>query len=278
MFTPCHFPYRKRAQTRPITLFGGLQNWFWRARSIARFPLPKSHDTFCPPISRFPTSDAMSLRLRFYDAGERIAAILLVLLSPKVLAVLRFLLRFFEGKKSAHCDLAGDRHVCDRKSRFEITIFGAVSPRPQASLKKSGKSPEKTCSTVFYAETLSPNDQGPLSGGVSNGGVSRSGLVLPFLSFFVLFGCFPIFLGFSRFARGWSGDFPDLLFSSFSAYYLRGTVPKGSATQSGPFPKEVGNTRIWKPPGLASLKTKMPTREATLSGAVPQTDFNLLLE
>ena len=42
--------------------------------------------------------------------------------------------------------------------------------------------------------------QGPLNGGVSNGGVSRSGPVLPFLSFFVLFGTFPIF-----------GDFPDLL-------------------------------------------------------------------
>ena len=58
--------------------------------------------------------------------------------------------------------------------------------------------------------------QGPLNGGVSNGGgVSRSGLVLPFLSF----------LGLSRFFR----DFPDLLgdspeifpicpFPSFSAY------------------------------------------------------------
>ena len=80
-------------------------------------------------------------------------------------------------------------------------------------------------------------------------------------SFFVLF-CpfwdFPDFLGFSRFARGWSGDFPDLSFSSFSAYseHLRGTVPKGSATQYGPFPKKVGNTRVWKPPGLASLKKK----------------------
>ena len=60
--------------------------------------------------------------------------------------------------------------------------------------------------------------QGPLNGGVSNGGVSRSGLVHPFLSFFVLFRAFPNFLGFSRFARGWSGDFPDLSFSSFSAY------------------------------------------------------------
>ena len=39
-----------------------------------------------------------------------------------------------------------------------------------------------------------------------------------FLSFFVLFGTFPIFLGFSRFARGWSGDFPDLSFSAFSAF------------------------------------------------------------
>ena len=46
------------------------------------------------------------------------------------------------------------------------------------------------------------------NGWVSNGGVSRSGLVLPFLSFFVLFGTFPIFPGFSRFVRGLSGDFP----------------------------------------------------------------------
>ena len=94
--------------------------------------------------------------------------------------------------------------------------------------------------------------QGPLNGGVSDGGASRSGLVLPFLSFFVLLG---LSRGFSRFARGLSGDFPDWSFSSFSANYqhLRGTVPKGSATQSGPFPKKVGNTRVWKPPGLASL-------------------------
>ena len=38
--------------------FWGLQNWLWRAHSMVRFPPPppKSHDTFCPPISRFPTS------------------------------------------------------------------------------------------------------------------------------------------------------------------------------------------------------------------------------
>ena len=74
---------------------------------------------------------------------------------------------------------------------------------------------------------------------------------------FVLFGAFLIFPGFSRFARGWSGDFPDLSLSSFSAFkqQLRGTVPKGSATQSGPFEKKVGHPPVWKPPGLASSKS-----------------------
>ena len=74
--------------------------------------------------------------------------------------------------------------------------------------------------TIRFAPPLLISDQGPLNGGVSNGGVSRSGLVLPFLSFFFfLFGTFPIFSGFSRFVRRWIGDFPDLSFSSFSAYY-----------------------------------------------------------
>ena len=39
-----------------------------------------------------------------------------------------------------------------------------------------------------------------------------------FVSFSVLVGTFPIFSGFSRFVRGLFGDFPDLFFSSFSAY------------------------------------------------------------
>ena len=93
----------------------------------------------------------------------------------------------------------------------------------------------------------------PLFQGLLNGGVSRSGLVLPFLSLFVLFcpfGTFPDFPGFSRLVRGLSGDFPDWSFSSFSAYqqHLQGTVPEGSATQSGPFPKKVGNPGFGKPP------------------------------
>ena len=75
------------------------------------------------------------------------------------------------------------------------------------------------------------------------GGISRSGLVLPFLSF----------LGLSRFFR----VFPDLLGDGPGIFpmrpfplsrpkeHLRGTAPKGSATQSGPFPKHSG-----RPPGL----------------------------
>ena len=87
-------------------------------------------------------------------------------------------------------------------------------------------------------------DQGPVDG--EQGGFR--GLNVSFLlSFFVPFDTFPIFAGFSRFVRGFSGDLPDLSFCSFAAYeqHLRGTVPKGSATQSGPFPKKSG-----KPPGL----------------------------
>ena len=88
--------------------------------------------------------------------------------------------------------------------------------------------------------------QGPLNGGVSNGGVSRSGFFCPFFVLFCpflsFFGTFPIFPVFSRFA----------LSRPMKSTYEEQSR-KGSATQSGPFPKKVGNTRVWKPPGLASL-------------------------
>ena len=82
--------------------------------------------------------------------------------------------------------------------------------------------------------------QRPLNGGVSNGGVSRSGLVLPFLPF----------LGLSRFFR----DFPDLLGDS------PGIFPICPFPLSQPInrnnPERVRDT-IWtfpeksgKPPGL----------------------------
>ena len=61
-----------------------------------------------------------------------------------------------------------------------------------------------------------PKSQEPLNGGVSNGGFPDLDLSFLFCPFFFLFGTFPIFLGFSRFARGWSGDFPDSSLLSFS--------------------------------------------------------------
>ena len=106
---------------------------------------------------------------------------------------------------------------------------------------------EECCSEVF-SSSAAPRGcvQGPLNGGGSNGGVSRSGFVLPFLSFFVL----------SRFF--W--DFPDLLgmvrgFSRLVLFLFLGLLrvptrnsPERSAKQSGPFPQKVGNPRAWKPP------------------------------
>ena len=88
----------------------------------------------------------------------------------------------------------------------------------------------------------------PPNGRVSNGGASRSELVCADLSLFVLVGTFPIFPDFPDLSE----ELPDFSFSSFSAceQHLQGAVSKGSATQSGPFPKEVGNSPVWKPPGL----------------------------
>ena len=58
--------------------------------------------------------------------------------------------------------------------------------------------------------------QGPQRGGFQRGGASRSGLVLPFLSFFCLFRDFPDLLG----------DGPGIFLISLSAYKepLRGTI------------------------------------------------------
>ena len=81
-------------------------------------------------------------------------------------------------------------------------------------------------------------------------------------SFFVLFSVLlGLSRGFSRFARGLSGDFTDCPFPLSrpikSTYEEQSR--KGSATQSGPVPRKVGNTRVWKHPGLASLKCSRKT-------------------
>ena len=84
-----------------------------------------------------------------------------------------------------------------------------------------------------------PHSLGPTSSragrrGVSDGGVSRSGLVLPFLSFFVLSVSFPIFWGFSRSVRGLSGHFPDLSFSFLFLSLLTGLTRNSPGPQHNP--------------------------------------------
>ena len=58
-FTQCHF-LRGNGHRPHQSHFLSPPNWFWRAHSMVRFPPPpqKSHDTFCPPISRFPKQTA----------------------------------------------------------------------------------------------------------------------------------------------------------------------------------------------------------------------------
>ena len=83
--------------------------------------------------------------------------------------------------------------------------------------------------------------------GRQTGGFKRGGFpIWTCPSFFVLFGTFPIFPGFSRFARGRSGDFPDSCLFSFSAYWApTRNSPERVRDTIWTFPEKSG-----KPPGL----------------------------
>ena len=97
----------------------------------------------------------------------------------------------------------------------------------------------------------------PTNGGVSNGGASRSGLVLPFLSFFRPFWDFPDFFGIFPI-------FPGTLrgFSRFVLFLFLGVLtaptrnsPERVCDTTWTFPdKEWETPRFGKPPGLASPK------------------------
>ena len=83
--------------------------------------------------------------------------------------------------------------------------------------------------------------QGLVGGGVSNGG----GFPVWVCLFFFVF-----------FPRSLSEIFADSGFSAYSKH-LQGTFPKGSATQSGPFPRKVGTPPVGNPPVyLLSMKGK----------------------
>ena len=71
--------------------------------------------------------------------------------------------------------------------------------RPQKSLFFVPSTQKVSCFEFFGASGFY---QGPKRGGFKRGGFP----IWTCPSFFVLFGTFPIFPGFSRFARGWSGD------------------------------------------------------------------------
>ena len=80
------------------------------------------------------------------------------------------------------------------------------------------------------------------------GGASRPGLVLPFLSFFVLFGTFPICSGISRFV-------PFLFFGLLRAPTRNS--PERVCDTLWTFPEKVGDPSVWKPPALASLNLQV---------------------
>ena len=87
-----------------------------------------------------------------------------------------------------------------------------------------------------------------LSRAVSKGGVSRSGLVLPCLSFFSFFGDFPVFSGI--FSISW-GAFPYLSFPlSRPIHSGKETYEeqprKGPRHNSDLSRKKVGNPPVWK--------------------------------
>ena len=78
-------------------------------------------------------------------------------------------------------------------------------------------------------------------------------LFCPFWDFPDFSGIFPICSGMVP------GIFPIRPFSLSQPIKSthEGSVPKGSATQSGPFPRKVGNPPVWKHPGLASLNENL---------------------
>ena len=100
--------------------------------------------------------------------------------------------------------------------------------------------------------------QGPLNGG----GFKRGGFPIwacpSFFVLYVLSGTFPIFLGFSRIARGWSGDFSRCPFP-LSRPIKRTCVEQSRRVRDTIWtcPQKVGNPRVWKLSGLASLNTNL---------------------
>ena len=97
-------------------------------------------------------------------------------------------------------------------------------------------------------------------------------------SFFVLFCPFWYFPDFFRDFLDLCGDSPGIF--PIGPFPLSRPI-NSTATQSGPFPKKVGNPAVWKPPGLASLNgllTRDFSHWGTLKGVLPRGGFLAMKE
>ena len=137
-------------------------------------------------------------------------------LPSSVALYLAIRLRFGYGFES--CDAKGPRNVKNKRNKgpFFPPLLPAGSQT--RAISRCNSRHNETCDSCAQGALGS---RAAKRGCFKRGGLpdlDSSFLFCPSLSFFVLFGTFPIFPGFSRFARGRSGDFPDSSLFSFSAY------------------------------------------------------------
>ena len=106
------------------------------------------------------------------------------------------------------------------QGRFETPLSNNVILANRAKLYKNRVFCANRSSRVDSCESAnlsrSANRRPTISRAAKRGGFKRGAFpIWTCLSFFVLFETFPIFPGFSRFAWGWSGYFPDSSLFSF---------------------------------------------------------------
>ena len=133
-------------------------------------------------------------------------------------------------KQCLHCDLRLRWKVAEPETSCFCRMSGDLAPSTRKLL---------AIAIVRFC-------QGPLNGGVSNGGVSRSGLVLPFCPFLSFFGTFPIFPGFPDLLGDGAGIFPIRPFPLSRP--IKSTYEEQS--QKGLRHNPDLSRKKWEPPGL----------------------------
>ena len=140
---------------------------------------------------------------------------------------------FNPGGRSWNCSISGPLGM------VEVDVF--------YSLANPGKWGARRTSPKFTPSFTTPLSQGPLMGGVFKRGCFPIWTCPSFLSFFVLFGTFPIFPGFSRFARGMVRGF-----SRFVPFPLSrpNKSPYEEQSRKGPRHNLDLSRKKWETPGL----------------------------